>query len=136
MKTSTRFAIPFLYALVIAGCSNESENYPKEFIGFERRVTEHTCDTNREEETISLKIIAGDKQDKDRKLTISSNQNRSVFKIENPHPVIYKGKKSAKVLITIYPKKVNWQQRIVNLTCRTEGKDAKVSEISIRLQKK
>ena len=45
---------------------------------------------------ILLKIIAAEKQDTDRKLTISSSTSNNSFHIQNAHPVILKGKKSSK----------------------------------------
>ena len=136
MRTSTRLTLPFLYALLAAGCSNSNDNLPKDYIGFERKADVHSYDTNHEEETVTVKIVAGDKQDKDRKLTLTSNQTPNVFKIKDPNPVIHKGKKSVKVNVTIYPTKINWEQRIIHLICKPDGKDAKVSEMTIRLQKK
>lgn len=135
MRTSTRLALPFFYALLISACSN-SDNYPKEYIGFEKQSISHTYDIKNEEETLTLKIIAGEKQDTDRKLTISSPMGGNGFSIQDPHPVIPKGKKSIKIDITLYPKKINGIQRALRLTCTPDGKDAKASEISIRLQKK
>ena len=94
MRTNTRLVLPFFYALLISACSN-NDNYPKEYIGFEKQFISHTYDTKNEEETLTLKIIAAEKQDTDRKLTISSSTNNNSFHIQNAHPVILKGKKSA-----------------------------------------
>ena len=66
MRTNTRLVLPFFYALLISACSN-NDNYPKEYIGFEKQFISHTYDTKNEEETITLKIIAAEKQDTDRK---------------------------------------------------------------------
>ena len=60
----------FFMPLLISACSN-NDNYPKEYIGFEKQFISHTYDTKNEEETLTLKIIAAEKQDTDRKLTIS-----------------------------------------------------------------
>lgn len=135
MRTSTRLALPFFYALLISSCSG-SNDYPKEYIGFEEQSVSHTYDVKNEEETLTLKIIAGEKQDNDRRLSISSPLSNSGFTIKDPHPVILKGKKSVKIDIILYPKKINGIQRALRLICTPDGKDAKVSEISIRLQKK
>lgn len=135
MRTSTRLALPFFYALLLNACSG-SDNYPKEYIGFEKQSVSHTYDLKNEEEIVTLKIIAGEKQDTDRKLTISSPMSSGGFIIQNTHPVIPKGKKSVKIDITLYPKKIKAMQRNLRLVCTPDGKDAKVSEISIRLQKK
>ena len=129
MRTNTRLVLPFFYALLISACSN-NDNYPKEYIGFEKQFISHTYDTKNEEETLTLKIIAAEKQDTDRKLTISSSTS------QNAHPVILKGKKSVKIDIILYPKQIKSVQRIIRLICTPDGKDAKISEISIRLQKK
>lgn len=135
MRTSRHLALPFFYALLISACSN-NENYPKEYIGFEKQSISHTYDIRNEEETLTLKIIAGEKQDTDRKLTISIPTSSNSFKIQNLHPVIPEGKKSVKIDITLYPKRINNMQRVLQLFCTPDGKDTKVSEISIRLQKK
>ena len=127
MRTNTRLVLPFFYALLISACSN-NDNYPKEYIGFEKQFISHTYDT--------LNIIAAEKQDTDRKLTISSSTNNNSFHIQNAHPVILKGKKSVKIDIILYPKQIKSVQRIIRLICTPDGKDAKISEISIRLQKK
>ena len=118
MRTNTRLVLPFFYALLISACSN-NDNYPKEYIGFEKQFISHTYDTKNEEETLTLKIIAAEKQDTDRKLTISSSTSNNSFHIQN-----------------LYPKQIKSVQRIIRLICTPDGKDAKISEISIRLQKK
>ena len=114
MRTNTRLVLPFFYALLISACSN-NDNYPKEYIGFEKQFISHTYD---------------------RKLTISSSTSNNSFHIQNAHPVILKGKKSVKIDIILYPKQIKSVQRIIRLICTPDGKDAKISEISIRLQKK
>ena len=134
MRTSTRSALPFFYALLISACSN-SDNYPKGYIGFETKSTSYTYDIKNEEETISLKIIAAEKQDTDRRLTISIPTGGSGFSIQDPHPVIPKGKKSIKIDVTLSPKRINGIQHALRVTCTPDGKDAKSSEIYIRLQK-
>lgn len=135
MRTSTRLALPFFYAVLVGACAS-NDNYPKDYIGFEQQRTQHAYDVNHEEESITVKIVAGDKQDKDRKLTITSNQPLNSFLIKDPHPVMQKGKKSVKVDIIIYPPKINRQQRVIHLACTPDGKDAKVTETFIRLEKK
>ncbi|MDE5677353.1 MAG: hypothetical protein K2G02_08905 [Phocaeicola sp.] len=135
MKTSTHFALPFFYLLLTSSCSNQ-DYYPAEYVGFEQTSLEHFFDTKNEEETITLKIIAGEKQHTDRRLTIRSSANSNAFRIQEIHPVIPKGKKSVKTNLILFPKKMNGTLRALRLVCIPEGKDAKVSEISIRLQKK
>lgn len=135
MRTSTRLALPFFYAVLVGACAS-NDNYPKDYIGFEQQRTQHAYDVSHEEESITVKIVAGDKQDKDRKLTITSNQPLNSFLIKDPHPVMQKGKKSVKVDIIIYPHKINRQQRVIHLACTPDGKDAKVTETFIRLEKK
>lgn len=54
MRTNTRLVLPFFYALLISACSN-NDNYPKEYIGFEKQFISHTYDTKNEEETLTLK---------------------------------------------------------------------------------
>ena len=81
MRTNTRLVLPFFYALLISACSN-NDNYPKEYIGFEKQFISHTYDTKNEEETLTLKIIAAEKQDTDRKLTISSSTSNNSFHIQ------------------------------------------------------
>lgn len=61
MRTNTRLVLPFFYALLISACSN-NDNYPKEYIGFEKQFISHTYDTKNEEETLTLKIIAAEKK--------------------------------------------------------------------------
>lgn len=53
MRTNTRLVLPFFYALLISACSN-NDNYPKEYIGFEKQFISHTYDTKNEEETLTL----------------------------------------------------------------------------------
>lgn len=135
MRTSTHLTLPFFCAVLMAACSG-NENYPKDYIGFEQRILEHTYDVNHEEETITLKIVAGEKQNKDRKMTVSSPQHVNTFKIKDPNPILLKGKKSVKIDVIVYPQRFTWGQGIIRLVCTPDGKDAKNSEISIRLQKK
>lgn len=138
MKTSTSFALPFFYALLMSSCSSNTDDFPKDYIGFEQRNGEYTYDPTQQEQTLTLKIIAGEKQEKDRKLKLGTSLSASqeIFKFENANPVMEKGKKSVKVNITLYPKKIVQYQRVLTFTCLPDGKDAKVSEMTIRLQKK
>lgn len=135
MKTSTRLALPFFVVLLATACS-DGDDYPQAYIGFEKQSVSHTYDMKNDEETLTLKIIAGDKQDTDRKLSIDSSVRSDGFRIREPHPVIPKGKKSVTFDITLYPKKINGMHRVIRLTCLPDGKDAKVSEMAIHLQKK
>lgn len=135
MKTTTRLAVPFFYALLMSAC-NSSDNYPAGFIGFERRFGEHTYDTNHEEETITLKIVATEKQDKDLKLKINSSSDPSFIKLKENNPILPKGKKTLKIDVLLFPKKIKQGQRILHFSCKPEGQDAKISEISIQLRKK
>lgn len=138
MKTSTSFALPFFYALMMSSCSNSADDYPKNYIGFEQANGECTYDASQQEQTLTLKIIAGEKQEKDRKLKLGSSLSgyQEIFKFENANPVMEKGKKSLKVNIVLYPPKINQYQRVLTFTCLPDGKDAKISAMTIRLQKK
>lgn len=138
MKTSTSLALPFFYALLVSSCSNNANDYPKDYIGFEQRNSECTYDPKQQEQTLTLKIIAGEKQEKDRKLKLgcSLSAHQEIFKFEDANPVMAKGKKSVKVNITLYPPKIAQYQRVLTITCQPDGKDAKISEMTIQLRKK
>ena len=53
MRTNTRLVLPFFYALLISACSN-NDNYPKEYIGFEKQFISHTYDTKTEIHKINI----------------------------------------------------------------------------------
>lgn len=138
MKTSTSLALPFFYALIMSSCGSSTDDYPKGYIGFEQTNGEYAYDPKQQEQTLTLKIIAGEKQEKDRKLKLGSSLSGSqeIFKFENANPIMEKGKKSLNVNVTLYPPKINQYQRVLTFTCLPDGNDAKISAMTIRLQKK
>lgn len=136
MKTTVHLTLPFFYALMLCSCGNDKEDYPKGYIGFERGSLEHIYDPNHQEESFTLKIVAVDKVTEDKKIRLSCTSESQAIRVENTSPIIEKGKKSTHVKVTLYPQRVSAAQRVLHFTCIPEGKDTKISEITIRLKKK
>lgn len=60
-----------LAVLCLSACSDSKSNYPGEYVGFEKMTATYTFSKTAEDQDISIKIIAAEKQDKDREVTLA-----------------------------------------------------------------
>ena len=51
--------------LSLFSCNNDNDNYPKDYVGFEKSTRTVECDKNQSESELQIKIIATDKSKED-----------------------------------------------------------------------
>ena len=70
--------------LSLFSCNNDNDNYPKNYVGFEKSTRTVECDKNQSESELQIKIIATDKSKEDRTVLLGgtgtdyeTNRNQS-----------------------------------------------------------
>lgn len=138
MKTINKLMTGALLLLpMLASCSKDSK-YPKDYIGFEKRSLEYTFTPGKSSEEFDVRIIAADKQDQDREMTVEGVTppgKKPVFSIPEKKVVIHAKKKSAKVRIKIYPERIS-NQSTLRLVCTPKNKKVKSTQLMIKLKPK
>lgn len=128
-----------ILCLTTASCEKDNEDYPKNYVGFERSNTTLTFDKDKEEAVIQLKIIAAKKENEDRTVVITmpalSTGQVPIAKLTESKLIIKAGKKSVKTTVKVYPKKMILNRQNVQLTCTPQWKEGKSSQLSIQLKK-
>lgn len=138
MKTTARLmAGAWMLLAVLASC-DKSSNYPKEYVGFEKRSIEYAFSPEKSAEEFDVRIIAADKQDRDREVTVegvTAPGQKPVFSIDAKKVVIPAKKKSAKVRVKIYPERIG-KQSTLRLVCTPKDKKAQSTQLMIKLKQK
>lgn len=136
MTTICRQGASILLALLcLSACSDNDANYPNEYIGFNEGRKEYTVDKTKDEQEISVKVIAAGKKDSDREATLTYRAipGKGVpYKLLDKQVVIPAKKKSATVRICIYPKQIKKNEEI-HLVCMPKDKDVKQTLLTIKL---
>lgn len=121
--------------LTLAACSENNSNYPDEYVGFDKVKVNFSFDRTKDSQEISVKVIAAEKKDKDREVRITGillPEEESVYSIANNKLIIPAKKKSVGLQIKIFPKKIK-KQKEIRLVCTPQSKDAKKTQLIIRL---
>lgn len=58
--------------LSLFSCNNDNDNYPKDYVGFEKSTRTVECDKNQSESELQVKIIATDKSKEDRTVLLAT----------------------------------------------------------------
>ena len=136
MKQICKQRVASLLCLLTA-CSN-GDNYPQEYIGFEKTTLTHSFNSNKDTEELYVKIIAADKKDEDREVRINGinlPEQENVFSLEDRTVTVPAKKKSANLRVKIFPKKIK-QKAIFRIVCTPQEKKAKKTEITVYLVRK
>lgn len=137
--TTVRIFALLITSLSLLSCSNDDDNYPKEYVGFEHNTRTIKCDKNKDESEYQIKIIAVKKSDEDRTVLLSTPslpaEHAQVLQLTEKKIIIKAGKKSATTTIKYYPKRMILDQQNVTLSCVPQWKDGAVSKLSIRLER-
>lgn len=132
-----------LLSLCLASCGdNNKKDYPASYVGFEHPIQDFKYDKAKEEEVLEVKIIAVDKEKKDRIMKLSGTSMQlpgesACFKLTESQVTIKADKKSVTTQIKIFPKRI-LKNTYLRLTCtpQWEDKEAKQSQLSIRFRYK
>lgn len=148
MRTVSKTMTFACLSLFLLGACTQNENYPDKYVGFAK--SNETLKFNKadEEKEVSFKIIASEKKDEDREVTLSclwdsknrgnnqwGNQRKAVCKLRETKVVIPARKKSAMVYLRVFPKQID-EKEVVRLICSPKNKDVKPSQLTLKLTAK
>lgn len=126
--------------LTLFSCDNNNDNFPDDYVGFEKSSQTVECDKSQTEKELEIKIIAAEKSKEDRTVQLSTPAlppgQAPVMKFTEKTVTIKAGKKSATTTIKIFPKQMVLKKQNINLSCTPQWKDGKVSKLSILLKQK
>lgn len=95
--------------LSLFSCNNDNDNYPKDYVGFEKSTRTVECDKNQSESELQIKIIATDKSKEDRTVLLATPAlpagQAPIMKLTEAKVTIKAGQKSATTTIKLYPKR-------------------------------
>lgn len=121
---------------ILTACGESNSNYPKDFIGFDKATRNYAYDKSKDSEEFDVKIIAADKEDRDRVVLITGIDmpgKGNIFSVQEKRIIIPAKKKAAYVHVTIYPKRIKGKGEF-RLVCTPQEKDAKKTQITIMLE--
>ena len=111
--------------LSLFSCNNDNDNYPKDYVGFEKSTRTVECDKNqsKEDRTVLLAPPA-----------LPAGQ-APIMKLTEAKVTIKAGQKSATTTIKLYPKKMVLKQQNITLSCTPQWKEGSVSKLTILLKR-
>ncbi|WP_373249142.1 hypothetical protein [Bacteroides thetaiotaomicron] len=125
--------------LSLFSCNNDNDNYPKDYVGFEKSTRTVECDKNQSESELQIKIIATDKSKEDRTVLLATPAlpagQAPIMKLTETKVTIKAGQKSATTTIKLYPKKMVLKQQNTTLSCTPQWKEGSVSKLTILLKR-
>ena len=125
--------------LSLFSCNNDNDNYPKDYVGFEKSTRTVECDKNQSESELQIKIIATDKSKEDRTVLLATPAlpagQAPIMKLTEAKVTIKAGQKSATTTIKLYPKKMVLKQQNITLSCTPQWKEDSVSKLTILLKR-
>ncbi len=129
-----------LTTVLLTSCNDTKDNYPENYVGFEKGAITHYYDSKNQEESIEIKIIAVDKENTDRVVKLSATSadipgKETPFRLVDKQLVIKADKKSVSTQIIIDPKQTI-RHSFIQVTCTPQWKDAKISQLVVRLERK
>ena len=125
--------------LSLFSCNNDNDNYPKDYVGFEKSTRTVECDKNQSESELQIKIIATVKSKEDRTVLLATPAlpagQAPIMKLTEAKVTIKAGQKSATTTIKLYPKKMVLKQQNITLSCTPQCKEGSVSKLTILLKR-
>lgn len=115
-----------LLSLCLASC-NDDNDYPANYVGFEHNSQEYHYDKNIREDVLEVKIIAADKEKKDRVVKLSASTievpgEPSCFQLTEKQVTIKADQKSATTRIKIFPNRI-LRNSVLRLTTSPQWKE-------------
>lgn len=139
-EANTGLFVLLTTCLSLFSCNGNNDNFPEDYVGFEKSTQKVECDKSQAERELEIKIIAAEKSKKDRTVQLSTPAlppgQAPVMKLTEKTVTIKAGKKSATTIIKLFPKQMVLKKQNINLSCTPQWKDGKVSKLSIQLQQK
>jgi hypothetical protein len=136
MKSRKLFAGASFVLLVVLTACGGAGNLPPEYIGFEKATKEVTFDKSLSEYVFTVKLIASEKSDDDRTLSIAGSfrpGENKVFNVETPRVVFAAKQKSADARVKIFPQMIKGQRDILLICTPQNLQNAKVTQLRVTL---
>ena len=134
--TTTSLMLVLLAVMSLTACDNHNDKYQFKFNQFlEKFLENYTFERGVESREITLKIIAAEKTDTERKATISIKNlpgRQPAYTLLDKEVTIAPKKKTAHVRIRIDPAKIQKSDEI-RLTCTPKDKKVKATTITLKL---
>ena len=111
--------------LSLFSCNNDNDNYPKDYVGFEKSTRTVECDKNQSEEDRTVLLATP---------ALPAGQ-APIMKLTETKVTIKAGQKSATTTIKLYPKKMVLKQQNITLSCTPQWKEGSVSKLTILLKR-
>lgn len=124
-----------LALLSFNACNNSGNNYPSEYVGFEKRTETYTLRKEAKEQDISVKIIAAEKRSVDREVTLVGKWKpgeEPMFRLLDTNVIIPAKKKSALAHVRFFPMQMKRNTEI-RMICTPQDKEAKQSQLTLKL---
>lgn len=126
--------------LSLYSCNKDNDNFPKNYVGFEKPTQTVECERDKQECELQIKIFATDKSKKDRTVQLSippvPSGRAEVMKLTENKVTIKAGKKSVTTTVKIYPNRMTLKKQNFIISCIPQGKDTGISKLSILLKQK
>lgn len=136
MKNLGKQGAGILLALLsFNACNNIGNNYPPEYVGFEKREETYTLNKLMEEQDISVQIIAAEKRSSDREVALelkSKPGEDPMFRLLDTNVMIPAKKKSATARVRFFPKQMKRNTEI-RIICSPQDKEAKQTQLTLKL---
>ena len=124
--------------LSLFSCNNDNDNYPKDYVGFEKSTRTVECDKNQSESELQIKIIATDKSKEDRTVLLATPAlpagQAPIMKLTEAKITLKAGEKMATTNPKIYPKKMVLKKQKIYLSCTPQWEEGKGSKMTILLK--
>lgn len=130
-----------LIGLNLYSCNSSNDNFPKNYIGFEKKTETVECERGQTEGELQIKIIAADKSKEDRTVQLYlppvAQGEAEVMKLTETELTIKAGKKSVTTTVKYYPDRMLLNQQNFIISCiPPKGEDSQISKMSILLKRK
>lgn len=136
--TSIGLFVLLTTCLSLSACDKDDENFPKDYVGFERPTETMKCHKSQEVSDLKITIIAMDKSKEDRTVLLStpslSPGQTKIVEITESKITIKAGKKSASTILKIYPSRMVLKVQNVSLSCIPQWKDGRSSTMTVQLK--
>ncbi len=124
--------------LYLFSCQNDKDNYPQDYVGFEKKSLTVECNRDQAEKTLEVKIKASEKSREDRTVQLSTPPSphgvAEIMRLTEQEVIIKAGQKSTTTIVKIYPKRMVLKQQSVIISCTPQWKEGKISKMNILLK--
>lgn len=137
---SILFFVLLSTCLGLSACNDDTDDFPKDYVGFESPIHKVECYKNQPESELEVTIIAMEKSKEDRTVLLTvpppPKGQSSILKLTENKVTIKARKKYAKTIFKIFPDKMVLKQQSISISCSPQQKDSKGSTLTILFNQK